>query len=621
MRDGIFYKLNHEQWRAVSSDSGNLLINAGAGTGKTTTIASRILYLQLAKDVDPSAIWAVSFSRSAKEQIEKKLEELCLAAGRGGLTRTFTFHGLAYRIVRLAAFHGQTWLRPGFEVKESSFETVRNLCPKEVESWVELCSQAIDRVRQGHPDLAKVCMSPDDLPPSKQLIFMSPDGSKQMINTDQIKRLWNKYLEFKKRRNFTDYPGLITEAIHIMRTKTRVREEVLEGLKYLFVDEYQDTSRAQEQLLFEFAHHGVELTVVGDSEQSIYGFNGSDVSNILNFAERLGEMGLHVLPPVDLTENCRSAPNILELANRIVSPKTKKLKPFSGSLPEPLESHRKKNDLVRLVDAPRLDLAVEYVCEEINRLIHQEETAPGDIAVLVRKNSTHSPHGDRIKERLESKGIPVGIIKKKAAYPEDVLNEAEELCQEHYLSDISDLINTVETSEVRLPPHLQKPILKLLMDAREKGVETGGDVLDHICDLRAKEEEQDSEGVQVRTVHSAKGMEFPVVFLLYVRYRDFPHGSFPNVEEERRLFYVGITRAMKRLYIIGHGGLHHVDFFSECRGPGTMEIDYSVPDSPRIKHNNSSRMETQEELIREQQESYLNQRRAELRRLFEEDDW
>jgi len=621
MRDGVFNKLNQDQWKAVSSGSGNLLINAGAGTGKTTTIASKILYLQLEKDVDPSAIWVISFSRSAKGQIEKKLKELIHVAGRGGLTRTFTFHGLAYRIVRLAAFHGQTWLRPGFEVKESSFESVRNLCPREDEFWVELYSRAIDRVRQGHPDLTGFCMSPDDLPSSEQLRFTNPDGSKQVIHTGRIKELWIKYFGLQKKGNFIDYPGLITEAIHIMRTKTRVREEVLDGLKYLFVDEYQDTSRAQEQLLFEFARHGVELTVVGDSEQSIYGFNGSDVSNILNFTDRLCKMGLRVMPSVELTENYRSASNILELANRIVSHKAKKLRPFSGSLPEPLESYREKNDLVRLVDAPRLELAVEFVCEEIDRLIHQEGMAPEEIAVLVRKNTSRSPHGDKIKERLESMGITVADAKKKSACPEDVLSGAEELCQEHYLDDVSDLIKKVERSEIQIPLHLQKPVLNLLMDARDKGAESGGDVLDHICDLRTKEEGQDSEGVQVRTIHSAKGMEFPVVFLLYVRYKDFPHGSSPDVDEERRLFYVGITRAMKRLYIIGHSGLHQVDFFRECKGPGTLEIDYSVPGCPKTEHTKSTGTVTQEELIRQQQERDWNHLRAELWRMFEEDDW
>jgi DNA helicase II / ATP-dependent DNA helicase PcrA len=583
----IFSFLNPQQYAAATNEQDHLLINAAAGTGKTTTIASRILYLQLKFNAAPSEILAISFSRSARNAISEKLNNLCNEIGKGGLVPTYTFHGLAYRIVRFAVSIGESKLRSNFSIIDSDtfFQNHKiNWSKKGCADLIpEIYKKAVDMVRQGHPDIGGICLSPSDLPGGINIFIDGDFGAKVLVSTNDIKIVWKEYEKYLKYNNAIDFPGLILEAIQILNhSKGVTKRRLMEGLKFIIVDEYQDTSRAQEQLLFEFLKYDIKLNVVGDNDQTIYTFNGSDITNILNFADRLMARGQTIVSNVDLFQNYRSTKNILDLANTIVSNggkrKSKLLKPYSGKLQDSIQEYRELNEKVELVYAPKLDLAASYVANKVKQLINDEDVDPRDIAILVRKDSEFSPQGTKVLNALEAIGVATTKVKEVQGIKPEIKDYIEGVCQNNYHSEIDTLTREIQEGlydeERRVP---LEEVMKILYQAKLSGSQYAYDIIDFLYESSLEEDEnKEDQGVQIRTIHSAKGLEFRIVFLLYLGDKSFPHGSRPNIDEERRLLYVGVTRAMEKLFIIGRNGIHSADFFGECCIEGTNYVNYSV---------------------------------------------
>lgn len=637
----LFPFLNSAQLRAVTAPEGHLLINAAAGTGKTTTVAARILYLQVERGLPPSAILGVTFSRAARTQILERLERLCTVAGRGSPVRIYTFHGLAFRVVRLAAELGETWLRPGFLViaagrnqpnplfTENAWELFRGSGGA---AALILYSRAIDLLRQGHAQIGRALARPADLPRGSSIRVPGDFGERVDIATDDIRRVWERYEDLLRRHNAIDYPGLVTEAIRALAHPSgSTLDRVQDGLRYLVVDEYQDTSRAQEQLMLGVAGSRVYINAVGDNDQAIYTFNGSDVSNILNFAERVQHTGLPLLEPVHLTENYRSSPNILLLANRILAkshrPLPKQLQPSVDPLPEPLQGYRERNYEVCQVDAPRLDLAADFVAREVHRLITEEGVQPGEIAVLVRKDTEHSPQGASVREALAGIGVETTTPDREPQQKAAVIEATRELCQYHYGEPLTGLMARVAAGDcdAELNGARRDEVLGALEEALRAGAQVAYQAAEFLYDAGVAESEvPDAGGVHVRTIHSAKGAEFRIVFLMYLADRAFPHGARPDEDEERRLLYVGITRAQERLYVVGHNGIHGPDFFGDCFGEGVRRLDASVrgggpppPPPPPALDEDTLRLIAR---ASEQQAEEEERQRRDLARLFEEED-
>lgn len=629
-------QLNSNQIKVVTAPEGHLLINAAAGTGKTSTLAARILYLQIEKGIEPSQMLALSFSRSARKGLTDKLEKYRQEAGTGSPIETLTFHGLAFRIVRIAAALGETWLKPGFKIIELNneiFTEKEKTFFKDIEQKHDmpaLFSKAIDSIRQGHPELDYAYCSPDELPDEQAIRIEVEHSIKVPVRIRDIKKVWKRYQTFLKRTNQIDYPGLITEAIGALQHKeAATARRIQQGLKYLFIDEYQDTSRAQETLAFLLAGEKIFINVVGDNEQTIYTFNGSDVTNILHYQERVRAkgMGMKVLDPIDLIENYRSSGNILSLANRIVAKGSslyqKELIP-ANNVTNKVRGYQLINNKVQLVRVPRITRAAEYIANEIQKIVKEDEISYSEIAVLVRKDSEYSPQGTEVKNVLEQFGIPVGVKKRENQDTRKIYERAEEFVQYHYNDTIQDLIVSIEKGQYRdelADIHLQE-ITMILYEALESGAVFAYDALDFLIDSVIPENLEDGdEGVQIRTVHSAKGLEFRVVFIMFLGDKSFPHGAKPDVDEERRLFYVAVTRAQDRLYILGKNGIHGPDFFGECSGEGTRIIDYFAQEEMEGKSGKDVALVVEVDNARQEIKEEEEKQRERLMAIFEDDDF
>jgi DNA helicase-2/ATP-dependent DNA helicase PcrA len=634
---------NDEQRAAITAPPGHLAINAAAGTGKTSTLAARILYIQYEHEFTADGLLAVSFSRTAKERLVQKLDEYCHILGFGSILPVYTFHGLAYRILRLAVSHGETWLKPGFEILQPNLNgtnelyrshttwLLESLPAKEKHLLKDHFPKILDELRQGSDDFEGI-RSPNELPPD-ELIHWQGGQVGIEVSTNSLIRIWNRYSQLLEKHNKIDYNGLIVEATHALdhpngATAKRTRDR----LKYILADEYQDTSRAQEQLLFALAGNDIYLNVVGDVGQTIYTFNGSSVSNLREFEDRIsGHSELPVLPEVTLSENYRSTSNILNAANRIRK-LTNEVTPLvvSQECSSVVDGYRERNEPVFLVHAPTLNLAAEFISNEIIRLKMDTDILLHEICILVRKDTEYSPQGNAIKTSLEQKGVGASLTRDSDSNKEALLLQTlAQLCLQsaYFKMEIEDFLKEQDedilkhsTENINVE-ELKEKISEYLERGFTHCFEIGEEIQDS---LDAEPVPEVSEGnVQMRTVHSAKGEEFRVVFVAYLGDRDFPHGSRPDIEEERRLLYVGVTRAQERLYLVGRPGIHHESFLTHCRGKGAVEIEYlQERDADQSEDDLTSDPETLH-IIRSARQSQLEiekRKKEELWKQFEEEE-
>lgn len=628
----LLHTFNPEQRKSITSPEGHLVINAAAGTGKTSTLAARILYLQLEYDIPPSSIIAISFSRTARVRLIEKLSQLIKQVGAGSLIPVYTFHGLAYRIIRLATSNEETWMKSNFEVLEPTSEGSNKLIIQnerflfnnikanlDRDVLGKSFAKVLDELRQGSDEM-EALIRPEELPEGHELQCDIDQDTKISVITDDVITMWKKYYELLKRNNKIDYNGLITEAIKILQHPNhKTLDRVRDGLRYILVDEYQDTSRAQEQLLFNIVDsRRISINAVGDINQTIYTFNGSSISNLQNFTERMKETKTEVLPSIFLSENYRSSKAVLDVANRILKTKHQlKLIPASGILPEPLNQYRWNNHPVQIIHTPTLDLAADFISQEILSLLKDENIALNEIAVLVRKNTAFAPQGDKVKEHLEKYGIEY-ISSTNTMEKEDKKDQMQsvfEFCQEpeNYGELIKEIIYKLSNNEIEIPENTTAEILTMhLTEALNAGAQYCYEAGDLLYDNLYAEPEPDAsdDNVQIRTVHSAKGEEFRVVFLMYLGDRSFPHSSKPNLDEERRLLYVGITRAQERLYIVGRPGIQFDDYLSECKGINTEYHEYFsyTKETKEISNNDITKISSKNVDIIE--EARINQKEA-----------
>lgn len=631
--DSILTRLNKEQREVATAPRGHMSINAAAGTGKTSTLAARILFLQLEMDIPSDSILALSFSRTARARILQKLEDFCLEAGMGSSVPVYTFHGLAYRILRLAIQCNETWLRPNFELVSNSRDGLNNLFRNNAkyllsnlksaqEVPAECYLKILDELRQGSTDMEAI-ISPKELP-SNQIIEWSDGQRSFLIPTNDLKTCWTRYIRLFQKYNCVDYNGLIAEAINLLKipdsqTSMRVRN----GLKFLLVDEYQDTSRSQERLLFSIVQSDISLNVVGDAGQTIYTFNGSSITNILEFGDRIRQQSGLILPSVSLVRNYRSTNNIIGVANRIMQETATRNK----LIPE----LKIEGDLVNLVHAPSLQLAADYIATEIPNLLSIGNIKPHEICILVRKDTEFSPQGAVVQAALESLGLDVTMVKEKDAQrTHEILNYISEICMdpEYYVMSISDFLEKgCYLNLINMPEGVDAGDIKMHFDTfMDGGLEFCYEVSDEIFSTLEDNIETGMEvqngNIQVRTIHSTKGEEFKAVFLLYLGDRTFPHGSSPDIEEERRLLYVGITRAREKLHIIGRPGIHFDSFFEECVGEGVRLVKhlalsgYSPLEMDLEQESENIRLVNE---VRRHQEELNQQYRAELLDFFKND--
>ncbi len=610
---GILDSLNTEQRRAVVTTEGPLLVLAGAGTGKTRVITTRIGHL-LSKRVSPKSILAMTFTKKAAEEMRARVAKVVGKKKAKELT-VGTFHGFCARLLRA---HGQ------------SIGVPKNYT---------ICD-ASDQLATARSALREIHVPEASLRPATLLARMSL-AKNRMLGPDAVEgsgdeldelvgRAWQRYDDRLARARTLDFDDLLLCSLKLLREDKGVREALQERFRYLLVDEFQDTNGPQYEIVRRLAGARKNLCVVGDDDQSIYGWRGADVSKILGF-----ERDFPGAVTVRLETNYRSTQEILETANKLIANNTgrheKALRSAFGS-GERVKAYVLEDDVTE----------ADFVALEIADLVRHEKAQYRDFAILFRTQT--QPRA--FETQLRARGIPYVLIggmsffdrkevRDVLAYLKLLVNPLDEpsflrvlntpprgvgktsldkamafatqqgisvveaferaaeipdlrpaageavaamraslasLGQDDpgatLVKRIEDLIDVIgyrgEVERLYSSPAEQEgrwnAVTEILNTAathvvREEKPTLAG-FLEELClnanDDRDKDEGNRRDAVTLMTLHSAKGLEFPRVYLVGMEEGLLPHHRSAledSIEEERRLAYVGITRAQRVLVV------------------------------------------------------------------------
>ncbi|HAS84476.1 MAG TPA: ATP-dependent DNA helicase PcrA [Candidatus Yonathbacteria bacterium] len=595
--------LNAKQKEAAMHKSGPILIIAGAGTGKTSTLTHRILNL-VKEGVTPSEILAITFTNKAAKEMQERVNELLAKHGfdaglRYGDARPFigTFHSLGVHILRA---HAQIFgLNKHFTIVDKN--SASSLIKEAVKE------QGIDS-KQFSPDRIAGVISRQKGSLVTLAQYKADVGNAYFPMI--VSAVWERYERLLARESALDFDDLILKTVILLRDYPEVRKEYQDRWKYIHIDEYQDTNAVQYEMARLLAGETMNICAVGDGDQNIYSWRGANLQNILNF-----ENDYKGAQTILLEENYRSTQTILAVANDIIKKNTVR---------------KEKNLFTRNILGDKISLIESYdeggearaVGEKIKHLI-DSGTDPEDIAVLYRANF----QSRALEEAFLTMEIPyqvLGIRFFERKEVKDILSYIRAGLNPESLSDIKRIIDSpprgigkatlmkmFAKDEDSLPPAGKKRVaefwallesikeyalvektsklIKLVSEKSglEASLKTGNDEdndrLENIHELvtlatkydilppeeavekllgdAALASDQDSmmkssRAVKLMTVHASKGLEFPYVFVTGLEQDLFPHKrmgpgtkSKEDGEEERRLFYVAITRAKKKLYL------------------------------------------------------------------------
>ena len=649
----LLAQLNHEQHRAVALPAEHALILAGAGSGKTRVLTTRIAWLLQTSQVSPGGILAVTFTNKAAKEMKLRLQSM-LPVNVNAMW-IGTFHGLCNRFLR--AHYQLAGLPQTFQILDTQdqLSAVKRLCkqfnvdedrfpPKQVQYFISGCKEDGQR--------------PGDVP----------------VRDDETRRkveLYQLYEEQCLREGVVDFGELMLRSYELLRDNVHVREHYRRRFRHILVDEFQDTNKLQYAWLKQLAglpgegaHDGVGCAIlaVGDDDQSIYAFRGARVGNMADFVREF-----QVKHQIKLEQNYRSFSNILDSANHLISHNKTRLG-------KTLRTDQGAGEPVRVVESPSDFAEAQWLVDELRQLVKQDGFARKEIALLYRSNAQSRvletalfnagfPYrvygGLRFFERAEIKhalaylrlmenpnddtsflrvvnfpprGIGARSIEQLqdaaraagcslhdavsattgkaganlAAFVAmvDVLREQTEGLTlreiidlvldktglvNHYraekegadrVENLEELVNAAESfvtqegfgrSAVALPQGgsglTQSPASQGLGGSSEPSTDTidefseDGVIMSPLAaflthaSLEAGDNQAQAgeDAVQLMTVHASKGLEFDAVFITGLEEGLFPHenamNDFDGLEEERRLMYVAITRARKRLYL------------------------------------------------------------------------
>ena len=602
--------LNSEQRAAVTTTEGPVLVLAGAGTGKTRVITVRIAHL-LAKGVSPRSVLAMTFTNKAAREMRDRVKPLVGKKKAGELTLG-TFHAFCVKVLRQ---YGQPiGVAKDFAICDSSDQiTAFKGALREL--------RVPETTIQAGALQSRISLFKNRLVDPEGFLGQAADDTDELVG-----RAWRRYEETLKRTKSLDFDDLLLYTLRLLREHEATRTKFREHFRYVMVDEYQDTNGPQYEILRQIAGEHRNLCVVGDDDQSIYGWRGADVSKILGFGKDYP--GAKV---IRLETNYRSTQPILDAADRLISNNSnrhgKSLRSAAGAGP-PLSAMRLEDETQE----------AEYIAREIVELTRRGESRHSDFAVLFRAAALARP----FEGRLRAHAIPYVLVggmsffdrkevRDVLAYLRLIGNPQDEVSLLRVINTpprgigkttidrvlayaAKEGIPTVDAflrgDEVEGVPKsagqsvrgFQDLLATLRNAAPERGVastvhhlleaigyrnelerlypdpvtlQTRWAAVDEVLKLateherRAKKpslpkflqelsleggDDQEEPGkrnaVMLMTLHAAKGLEFPRVYLVGLEEGLFPHAravAEDGLEEERRLMYVGITRARRNL--------------------------------------------------------------------------
>jgi len=514
----VFDGLNPEQRRAVETVRGPVCILAGAGSGKTTTITRRIANQVAVGAFAPEEILAVTFTDKAAREMRERLEAL----GAAGV-RARTFHSAAF--AQLRWFRGE----PPGRILASKALLLRQI------------GNTLPRPYRFRPavDLATEVEWAKNRRLTPETYRRGLDGHEPPIPDDLMARVFREYERRKAEGGALDFEDLLAGAIGLLEDEPEALAQVRDRYRAFTVDEYQDVNLLQQTLLELWLGERDELCAVGDDYQSIYAFTGATPRYLLALPQRFPHATV-----VRLEANYRSTPQVLSLANRLVSKlggAEKQLRETHAAGPEP-ELRAFEDD----------ETEGAFIVERVREL-HAAGTALEEMAVLVRLNARSAD----FEELFSDAKIPfqgAALLTRDAARQllkalggstsRSVADEVRRLAREHgWLEDPPEKLGEREMTR-------QNDLARLIRLAEEFDDGTR-DVTAWIEWLRERFDHGAQGGVHLLTLHRAKGLEWDAVFLPRVEERELPCkqalGDPDAIAEERRLLYVGITRARKHL--------------------------------------------------------------------------
>jgi len=608
-------KLNPKQREAVQYVAGPLLVLAGAGSGKTSVITRKIAYLINQCGIKGRYISAVTFTNKASREMKERVKQIVSGPDARGI-RVSTFHNLGLNIIR--SEHKLLGYKPGFSIfdSEDAKALIRDLMIKEGE-------ENSDRINQVQMEIS-----------NWKNALLSPERAVQQAKTPDdlalanIYAVYNRYL---KAYNALDFDDLILLPVQLFNDHPEALAKWRNKIRYLLVDEYQDTNIAQYELVKIIVGEREALTVVGDDDQSIYSWRGARPENLAKL-----EIDFPTLKLIKLEQNYRSTSLILRSANKVISNNPhmfdKKLWSDLGDgerirvircRHEDAEAEQIATEILDLKlkkDIPFKDFAVLYRGNHQSRLLEIKLNAfqvpyqmsggtsffakneikdamaylrlianPDDDAAFLRVvNVPRREIGPSTLEKLglysTDRGISlnqaVGEIGLEQALSgkaldrvrkfSDWLRRTTERCyQEDPVSSIKRLFTDIEYDQwlyqnSNTPKQAERRMENVwyLVDSLKKMLEEDKGTADEIgIDeavsklllrdmLERQQEDDDSDKVHLLTLHASKGLEFPHVFIMGLEEELLPHRNSieeDNIEEERRLMYVGVTRAKRTL--------------------------------------------------------------------------
>ncbi len=600
-------KLNDKQKKAVTTIKGAVLVLAGAGSGKTSVLTTRAAYL-IENGVAPFSILALTFTNKAASEMKQRITALVPDAGSMWIS---TFHAMCAKLLRIEG--SAIGYDSSFSIYDSSDSlTVVKECLKEL----DIAKDFID------PKTAKYTISRaknDGISPQRYVGEYGDGSFFKMMG-----RVYARYENKLKASNALDFDDLLLKVLDLFADRPDILKKYQDRFEYIMVDEYQDTNQVQYDIVSKLAAGSGNIFVVGDDDQSIYGWRGANIDNILEFEKDFPGAAV-----IRMEQNYRSHQHILNAANRVICNNEERLGKqlwsdvTSGQKPLEFEAQNDGEEAI-------------YVATKIDSILREGKYKPSDIAILYRINSQSRILENKLKER----GLPYEIygglsfydrreIKDIIAYLNLICNESANLCFVRAVGmpkrgigpATVDKINTLSYESGRSYYEVAKDASRILpkkaaatldsftsmiegikqrrseqsvLKTVEEVLEFSGmqselladkspegrmrylnveEFLKSVDDWEKQAQEpktleaflernalvsdvdnvgDNDDAVMLMTLHSAKGLEFPIVFIVGMQEGLLPHQMSlqeGDVEEERRLCYVGMTRAKRRLYL------------------------------------------------------------------------
>ena len=567
--NNILSHLNQTQQEAVTFGPGPLLILAGPGSGKTRTLIHRAAWLILKKGVSPENILLLTFTNKAAEEMRERLKKI-LGENKKQLPWAGTFHSFCARVLRV----------------DGHFLNI----PKNFTIYDD--HDQVDTIKKV---LEKLDFSPKQYKPSSVLATIS-QAKNEMITAleypqyargtwqETVARIYLKYQQFLKEYQALDFDDLLLETTRLFQKEKNVLNKYQDQYHWVLIDEYQDTNHTQYLLTKLLVKKHQNLNVVGDASQAIYGWRGADYRNLLSL-----ENDFPNLKVINLEQNYRSTQSILDAANNVIKKNTSH--PILN-----LWTVKKGGEKISLYEAQNEQEEAQFIVEIIkNHLISSPDLSLKRFAVLYRTNA----QSRIIEETLLHSGLPYllvgGVrfyerkeIKDCLAYLRVLANPQDKISYQRIekigktkLKKFQELVKKNKGKEIPalewLDQILDKTDYLQIYDesdpqdlARVENVKELRSVATEFPDLNQFLEnvaliqqeylptgkinpQKDNNVITLMTAHAAKGTEFPIVFIIGLEEGLFPHARAlmekNEVEEERRLCYVAMTRAKEKLYL------------------------------------------------------------------------